>query len=62
MTLSVIKNGLGTEQVNEQGTANKMLVVDAGPMKDLMSQQMKNMKYKTARLMQLRRKLKAEET
>ena len=36
-----------------QGAANKMLLVDAGSMKDLISQQMKNIKHKTARLMQL---------
>ena len=42
-----------------QGAANKMLLVDAGSLKDLISQQMKS---KTARLMQLRRKLNAAET
>ena len=34
-----------------------MLLVDPGSMKDLISQQMKNMKRETARLLQLRRKL-----
>ena len=38
-----------------QGAANKMLLVDGGSMKDLISQQI-NMKRETARLMQLRRK------
>ena len=38
-----------------QGAANKMLLVDAGSVKDLISQQMKNTKRRTARLMQLRR-------
>ena len=45
-----------------QGAANKMLLVDAGSVKDLISQQMKNMKRRTARLMQLRGKLNAAET
>ena len=39
-----------------------MLLVDTGYIKDLISQQMKNMKRETARLMQLRRKLNAAET
>ena len=44
-----------------QRAANKMLLVDAGSMKDLISKQMKNIKRKTAGLIQLRGKLNAAE-
>ena len=40
-----------SKQKNCKGTVNKMLLVDAGSMKDLISQQMKNMKRETAALL-----------